>query len=106
MFPFPAFLWRYTPQSKSENEAIIADNRLSQQCMGMIIERKKAIAINAAPDSTYRTSLLDNLIGTKLGGENPLTDDELISNVKTFFLGGSDTYSHGTSIMVDILPMY
>jgi hypothetical protein len=40
-----------------------------------------------------RKSLLDNLIGTKISTESPLSDSEIMSNVKVFYLAGSDTTS-------------
>lgn len=91
LFPFPAFFWRLTPQIKTEDEASRANTRFSKYCMKMITQKKEANAINALHSSTGRTSLLDNMIGTKLGGESPLTDHEIMGNVKIFFLGGSDT---------------
>jgi cytochrome P450 len=93
LFPFPAFFWDLTPQSKTEDEASRGNTRLSKYCMKMITQKKEANAINASHSSTGRTSLLDNMIGTKLGGESPLTDYEIMGNVKVFFLAGSDTTS-------------
>jgi hypothetical protein len=40
-----------------------------------------------------RKSLLENLIGTKISTESPLSDSEIMSNVKVFYLAGSDTTS-------------
>jgi Cytochrome P450 len=40
-----------------------------------------------------RKSLLDNLIGTKISTESPLSDSEIMSNMKVFYLAGSDTTS-------------
>ena len=49
--------------------------------------------INNSASSASRKSLLDNLIGTKISTESPLSDSEIMSNVKVFYLAGSDTTS-------------
>lgn len=41
--------------------------------------------------SHSRKSLLDSLLGTTTSTEAPLTDSEIMSNVKVFYLAGSDT---------------
>jgi cytochrome P450 len=93
LFPFPAFLWRLTPQSKTEDEASRANTRFIKYGMKVITHKKEANTINASHSSTGCASLLDNMIGTKLEGGSPLTDYEIMGNGKVFFLAGSDTTS-------------
>eukprot|EP00596_Hydrurales_sp_CCMP1899_P010846 CAMPEP_0119041328 /NCGR_PEP_ID=MMETSP1177-20130426/11557_1 /TAXON_ID=2985 /ORGANISM="Ochromonas sp, Strain CCMP1899" /LENGTH=147 /DNA_ID=CAMNT_0007007289 /DNA_START=899 /DNA_END=1339 /DNA_ORIENTATION=- len=59
----------------------------------MITQKKEAKAINASQPSTGRAGLLDIMIGTRLEGESPLTDYEILGIVKVFFFAGSDTTS-------------
>mmetsp|Transcript_21762 Transcript_21762/g.21065 ORF Transcript_21762/g.21065 Transcript_21762/m.21065 type:complete len:520 (+) Transcript_21762:119-1678(+) len=93
LFPFSTFFWRLTPQSKTEDTASLANARFSKYCMKMITQKKEAKAINASQPSTGRAGLLDIMIGTRLEGESPLTDYEILGIVKVFFFAGSDTTS-------------
>jgi cytochrome P450 len=57
----------------------------------MIIEKKKSMT--TVLPSTHRPCLFGNLIGNQSKGESSLTHKDLLSNVKVFFLAGSDTTS-------------
>jgi cytochrome P450 len=95
LYPYPNWTWPYSEKYHTESSARAADKYFSAQCMTIITEARKTVAdaelYGFLPGS--RRSLVENLIGTRIGNESPLTDNEILSNMKVFFLAGSDTTS-------------
>jgi cytochrome P450 len=95
LYPYPNWTWPYSEKYHTESSARVADKDFSAQCMTIITKARKTVAdaeLNGAIPGSRR-SLVENLIGTRIGNESPLTDNEILSNVKVFFLAGSDTTS-------------
>ena len=95
LYPYPSWTWPFSVKYHTESSAREADKIFSAQCMTVITKARKTLSDadqnGALPGS--RRCLVENLIGTKIGNESPLTDNEILSNVKVFFLAGSDTTS-------------
>lgn len=91
-FPFPDFLWRYSTDYPKEAVASTGDKRFEKYCRIIITEKQK-LKVTASSSATYRANFVDKLIATTSGGENALTYEELLGNVKTFYMAGSDTTS-------------
>lgn len=108
-FPLPDFMWRFSNKYYTQSKAAEADKRFSAECLSHIGSARHAAptatVTDADPDATQgdegdtgaavssRKSLLENLMGTQTGAEKPLTDSEILSNLKIFYLAGSDTTS-------------
>ena len=93
IFPFPGWMWALSPNYYMEKAALFGDGRLNKNCLILIEAARKSMGTFVSSDSTSRKCLVENLISIKVGGEAPLTDNEILSNVKIFYLGGSDTTS-------------
>ena len=93
LFPLPAWLWYFSSSYHTEKAGAIGDARFSANCLHMITEARKRIASAEYRESSTSKSLIESLIGTKIGSDAPLSDGEILSNVKTFYLGGADTTS-------------
>jgi cytochrome P450 len=90
-FPLPRFFWKLFPSKlATELKAIEVDKRFTQKCEE-IIEYKRQL-IREGNQTT--TSMLDTLlINEATSSDKALSDELLISNVKIFYLTGTDTTS-------------
>lgn len=104
LFLLPRWLWKWLGNYKSELRAQNANERFSNACRGIIDYRRRLLT-----NGTAKTTLLDHMlarhdptIGSNAAEVVPnyneddfqigsITDDELIANLKTFYIAGSET---------------
>lgn len=85
-FPFPLWVWRLTPMYKYEQRAVIAAARFTDHCAA-VLEHKKQLLQEHQP-----SCMIDHLIVLEQSKE-ALDDEEIIANVKTFYMAGAETTS-------------
>jgi cytochrome P450 len=106
LFPLPLFVWKMIPKySKVLNDAMKANERFTVACQA-IINKKRALLkerkleMNCMIDSLIAISGTDEKEGISGGGGGGgggaaggggLTDEEIIANIKVFYVAGSDT---------------
>jgi cytochrome P450 len=111
IFPLPSFFWKYSPQGRTETEALSSYARIKERCINVITNERQKLATLASEaegqveNATSRTgsdntsnskssrsgTLLNVMLRQTSTGEPALTDDELVANSFIFFLAGSDT---------------
>ena len=84
LFIFPEFLWRMSSKYKYEVEAMEASERV-KECGRAVLARARSQPMD--------NSFIHHLI--RASDESKFSDDEVISNILTFFIAGSDTTSIG-----------
>jgi cytochrome P450 len=90
LFPFPRFLWKYSPQYKSEIAVRKALARFTVACQ-KIIDSKRSLAKEG---KLPMNCMIDSLIANTTEGtanSKGLSDEEISANIKTFFIAGADT---------------
>jgi cytochrome P450 len=91
IFPFPMWLFKYFPQYKYEVTALEGDARLTMACIQVIKQRKDELSKGLKFNEKKEFSLLDTLLRKEEG--LAVTDKDVLANVKTFYLAGSETTS-------------
>ncbi len=86
-FPLPRFLWKYSPQFKFEIAAIEANGRLDEACLQKIQAKRTELQ----KGTTKIPTLLETLLRKEEG--DMLSDQDVLQNVKVFYLAGSETTS-------------
>lgn len=79
-FPFPNWVWRLSPLHAFELRARAANDRFQRHCSTILSQKKRLL------DPLHPASMIEHLI---VHGE--LTDEEIISNVKIFYMAGAET---------------
>lgn len=103
-FHLPKWLWKYSPQYALEVQGVAADARFTQACQ-RIINFKRELAKNG---KLPMNCMMDTMIAHQADGvDDPttrklLTDEEIIANVKVFYIAGSDT----TSVILSWMMYY
>jgi cytochrome P450 len=87
VFPFPRWCWRYFPAYRYETIARAADKHFTNACK-QILDYKRNLHKEGKLKQPF--AMLDNLFAKE---DLMMSDDELIANMKTFYIGGSDTTS-------------
>jgi cytochrome P450 len=101
LYPYPMWTWKYSPQYKYEVEARKANDRFTAAGL-KIIQQKRALlkdgklAMNCMIDSLIahheKSATNDDKEKDKDKEKTAaLTDEEIIANVKMFFIAGADT---------------
>jgi cytochrome P450 len=103
LFPFPRFLWRFFPQYQSEVTGSAADARLTIACQKIIDYKRSLVKEGKLPMNCMIDSLISN---TAEGTDKALTDEEIIANIKVFFIAGSDTTAVTLSWMIYYFALY
>ena len=101
MFPFPQWVWRLTPGYRMELAAIEADRRFSQACQEVISIKRAQHATMEEEQKKELHSLIDIMIR-----QEESRDDEMLANVKTFYVAGSDTTSMSISWALFLLAQH
>jgi cytochrome P450 len=120
LFSFPKWYWPYSSAYKHEVKALEASARFTKACSTIIAHKREQmkVALSNAPDEAAKQKILkgrcmvDSLLmlesnidsQTESGNANDmyLSDEDIIANVKTFYMAGSDT----TSIVLSWLAYY
>lgn len=101
LFPLPPWVWRLTPMYKLEVVATEGNARFDKYCLQIIRDRREYIADTI--DKRGSQSMVDDIIRknehlheASSSSDAPThqaaaSDAEILANVKTFFLAGSDT---------------
>jgi cytochrome P450 len=88
----PMFFWKYSSKYQLELQAIEANERVTKVCQGIIDYKRQLIADKSSDPSFSSTSMIDSMISKELqGSDAALTDEEIIANVKTIYMAGTDT---------------
>jgi len=88
LFPLPEWVWRLTPMYQTELKVRAANDRFTVAAQE-VIDRQRAL--QATMDEEEKKNL-HGLIDIMLRQED-VTDEEILANVKTFYIAGSDTTS-------------
>ena len=106
IFPLPTFIWKMSPwhYDRYEVPAMEGDQRLRQACAEFIQREKNKTQEKRTTASSSSMSLLATLL--KKAQTDQLSDDEVIENIKLFFLAGSETTSVGISFAAYYLALY
>ncbi|RYH13957.1 cytochrome P450 [archaeon] len=86
------WLWRISPMYRYETLAIKANERFSKHCENVLAYKRKLIL---EKQITTASAMIDSLILRGEGaqsGEDAL-DQEIVSNIKTFYIAGAETTS-------------
>jgi cytochrome P450 len=121
LFFFPRWLWKYTPLYKYEMQCRDADSRFTKACSNIIAYKRDQITSdskNGGKDSKFKArSMIDSMLlkesnttndstatdaDQESHPQNELSDQDIIANVKTFYLAGTDT----TSVILSWLAYY
>jgi cytochrome P450 len=95
LFPFPQWVWRLSPYYKMELAAGEANMRFTAACQEVLSKKRAQIAAMPEEDKKNLHGLIDLMI--KQQDADDAKDDEILANVKTFYLAGSDTTSMAIS---------
>lgn len=88
LFPFPEWIWQLTPMYKNELLAREADVRFTKAAQE-VIDRKRVQHASMDEDTKKELhSLIDIMLR-----QDDVQDLEILANVKTFYVAGSDTTS-------------
>jgi cytochrome P450 len=89
MYPLPKWTWKFSPKYKTEVEALKADARFTVSC-AKIIQQKRQLFKDG---KLAMNCMIDSLIAYSddASGEKAMTDEEIIANVKVFYLAGADS---------------
>jgi len=93
MYPLPAWTWKYSPLYKYEVTALISNQRFDKECIKHVdrirglIEQHVVISEQPSLIETFIRESKHEHAGAAV------TDHEVLENVKTLFIAGSDTTS-------------
>jgi cytochrome P450 len=110
LFPMPKFFWNLIPSKVViEREAIKGNNRINVNCQLLADEKRKSLEANKNSPSGS-SALLDIIL--RQGGDDDgesrksITVDEIVANVKIFYLAGSETSSIVLSWSIYFLSLH
>lgn len=88
IYPFPRFFWKYSSKYHWEIDAIAANNRVYDYGR-KIVDYKREFAKNG---QLQNNCMVDSMILNEQNAtDKALTDEEIIVNVRTFYMAGADT---------------
>lgn len=90
LFPLPGFLWKFSPQFKYEQAGVAAANRLTTAARAVIEKKRQWLADTGEKPSAMIDFML---VKEEAHAADALTDEEIVENVKTFFIAGAETTS-------------
>lgn len=108
MFPGPSWLWRAIPSFHKFELAARKGNDRFTVLAQKIIDQKRA-ELKENPEGGNRYSVIDIMIKketAEVAGGAEATDDEIMGNVKTFFVAGSETTSVALSWALYLLDLH
>jgi cytochrome P450 len=88
MFPFPRFLWKYSPKYKLELEGREATERVKSEGKKITDYKRQLVKEGKL---TKSQCMVDSMILNEGNSEKSLTDHEIIVNVRGFYTAGADT---------------
>ncbi|KAJ1438585.1 cytochrome P450 [Ochromonadaceae sp. CCMP2298] len=125
LFPGPLWLWRLSPSYKLETVARTAQARIDASSKQTIDNRKRVRAAASPAERRGMNSLIDVMLrrwgeedeadtdtgaGAGAGGSKEVheevQEDEIIANIKTLYLAGSETTSNAISWAVFLLTQH
>lgn len=101
LFPFPHWMWRLTPMYKGELGALQANERFSTACQEVVDRKRRQHATMSEATKKELHGLIDIMIR-----QEGTQDEEILANVKTFYLAGSDTTSVSISWAMYLLSQH
>ena len=107
-YPLPMEYWKYSSDYYSEGAAIEADKRFTIACQRVINYKRELAKEGKLP----MNCMMDSMIAHATTGEGMissdklLTDEEIIANVKIFYIAGSDTTSLTITWMMYYFALY
>jgi cytochrome P450 len=101
LFPFPQWVWRLSPKYQGELAAAEADKRFSAACQQVIDTKRRQQQSMSEDEKKDTHSLIDIMIR-----QEDARDEEVLANVKTFYLAGSDTTSMSMSWAMYLLAQH
>eukprot|EP01039_Chlorochromonas_danica_P001053 gene1053-1141_t len=87
-FPFPDCLWRFTPLYAHEKRTLITDARMTLNCKEVLDYKRSLFPSDDVANPHF---MIDHLIAAER--RKGLTEDEVLANIKTFYIAGSETTS-------------
>jgi cytochrome P450 len=116
IFPLPRFLWKWSPWhfQKYEQRALDGNQRFSQACLELIRQQKAKHANDSvnvagaggggAGGQSTSCTLLDTLL--RKAERDQISDVDVLTNVKLFYLAGSETTSIGICFAMYYLALH
>lgn len=93
--PIPKWAWRFTKQGALERRALAGTDRFTHHCAKVLTQKRQKI--QSLGDTYSPDCMIETLMMRSDRNEDHLTDalvdEEIIANLKTFYLAGSDTTS-------------
>lgn len=103
LFPAPHAFWRWSPSYKYEVEGLKANDRVTAASRRVIDAKRHLLA---QPGATPSAMIDFMLLKEDSQAADSLTDEEVIANVKTFFMAGAETTSVVISWMVYVMAVH
>lgn len=103
LFPLPYWLWRYLPQYWLEKKAHKASMRMRSEVLRIINHRRELLAARSAEfvsscPKQQHPAVIDQLLARQQDTTGAhLTEEEVISNIKTIYLAGGFSTSSSIS---------
>lgn len=103
LFPLPYWLWRYLPQYWLEKKAHKASMRMRSEVLRIINHRRELLAARSAESVSscpkqQHPAVMDQLLARQQDTTGAhLTEEEVISNIKTIYLAGGFSTSSSIS---------
>jgi cytochrome P450 len=88
IYPFPKFFWKNSSNYNLEKAAIAANNRVYDHAKDIISYKRQLIKEGKLTSK----SMIDTMITSEYNeSDKALTDDEMMVNIRTFYIAGADT---------------
>lgn len=96
LFPLPAWLWRYCPQYQTEVTARVAAVRMADAARSVIAYRRQLLEQGLVePSAMIDTLIMRTQQQQSSDSPDALTEEELVTHVKTTYIAGAETTSIG-----------
>lgn len=91
LYPFPRWTWKYSSSFQTEIIAMEANERFTKKCLDIINYKRDLLKQGKLLNNCMLDSLIYNHDSANASGDKGLTDEEIVANVKVFYLAGGDT---------------
>jgi cytochrome P450 len=99
----PMFFWRYSSKYQYEINARESGERFTSECTKIIKYKRQLMNDTTASPHNIHGSMIDSMLTKESQhSDSSLTDDEIIANVKTIYLAGTDT----TAVVITWMTYY
>lgn len=103
-FPLPYWLWKFTPSYRKEIVVRKSVDTITMHITNVINRRRELLRSK----QIVATAMIDHMIDLQAGttAREAMTDEEVVHNVKTIYLGGAHTSAATMSWCAYVLALY